>query len=85
LFHNSKLKKIFTQAAGQGSSSGEISNEKSEGPLSKDINSLVDRDVSNRMDQQGPHPGGSGGIHEVVKNSKEQIIKYMQRSKLNAN
>jgi hypothetical protein len=37
------------------------------------------------MDQQGPHPGGSGGIQEVVKNSKEQIIEYMQRSKLNVN
>jgi hypothetical protein len=85
LFHNTKVKKIFTEAGGQGSSSGEISNQKSEGPFSKDMNSLVDRDVKNRMDQQSPHPGGSGGNQEVVKNSKEQIIEYMQRSNLNVN
>jgi hypothetical protein len=60
-----------------------MSNQKSEGPYSKDMNSLVDRDVRDRMDQQGPHPGGSEGLQEVVKNSKEQIIEFMQRSKLN--
>jgi hypothetical protein len=87
LFHNTKVKKIFTQAGGQGSSSsGEISNQKSEGPFSKDMNSLVDRDAMNRMEQEvhHHHPDGCGGIQEVVKNSKEQIIEYMQRSKLNA-
>ena len=61
-----------------------MSNQKSEeGPYSKDMNSIVDRDVRDRMDQQGPHPAGSEGLQEVVKNSKEQIIEYMQRSKLN--
>jgi hypothetical protein len=50
------------------------------------MNSLVDRDAMNRMEQEvhHHHPDGSGGIQEVVKNSKEQIIEYMQRSKLNA-
>ena len=84
LFHNTKVKKIFTQAVGQGSSNGEISNQKSEGPFSKDMNSLVDRDVRNIIEGQVHHPDGNGGIQEVVKNSKEQIIDYMQRSKLNA-
>ena len=78
------MKKSFTQAIGQGSSSGEISNQMSEGPFSKDMNSLVDRDVRNIMEEQVRHPDGNGGIQEVVKNSKEQIIDYMQRSKLNA-
>ena len=43
----------------------------------------MDRDARDQMDQQGPHPGGSEGLQEVVKNSKEQIIEFMQRSKLN--
>lgn len=60
-----------------------MSNQKSDGPYSKDMNTLVNRDARDRKDQQGPHPGGSEGLQEVVKNSKEQIIEYMQRSKLN--
>ena len=36
------------------------------------------------MEEQVRQPDGNGGIQEVVKNSKEQIIDYMQRSKLNA-
>jgi len=48
------------------------------------MNSLGDRDVRNIMEGQVHYPDGNGGIQEVVKNSKEQIIDFMQRSKLNA-
>jgi hypothetical protein len=47
------------------------------------MNSLVDKDIGNRMDQESHYLDGNEGIPKVVKNSKEQIIECMQKSKLN--
>lgn len=47
------------------------------------MNPLVDKDIRNPMEKQSHHLDCNGGISKVVKNSKEQIIECMQRSKLN--